>query len=70
MSKLIRTNHSKAQKIKLKVSLLKETMLKTNKNMFISVIWTNNNLELSPKEKDLKLSKQILFQETNLNSKC
>ena len=70
MSKLIRTNHSKAQKIKLKVSLLKETMLKTNKNMFISVIWTNNNLELSPKEKDLKLSRQILFQETNLNSKC
>ena len=70
MSKLIKINHNKAQKIKLKVSLLKETMLKTNKNMFISVIWTNNNLELSPKEKDLKLSRQILFQETNLNSKC
>jgi len=70
MSKLIRINHSKVQKIKLKVSLLKETMHKTNKNMFISVIWTNNNSELSPKEKDLKLSRQILFQETNLNSKC
>ncbi len=70
MSKLIKINHSKVQKIKLKVSLLKETMHKTNKNMFISVIWTNNNSELSPKEKDLKLSRQILFQETNLNSKC